>query len=403
MDKTSPKVIAVVGSVGKTSTTQAVADTLRSRYRVTATKGSYNTDLGVVMSVFDESIQTSRAAWVLCVSKIIIKSIFTRPKSEIYVLELSPDTPNGMRGHAYIKPDITVVTAITPEHMEFYSDLDAVAAEELAVNDFSRELIINIDMVSEDYIDGLVTQPYQTYGLAHAVFTAQGEAFEKGSRKINFFGGEPVSVSLPLLGDHSIYLALAAYAVGSKLGMSASELQAGLSAITASPGRMQLLNGIQDSLILDDTYNASPEAYKAALHTLQQLEAQQKIVVFGSMNELGKDSKKYHEQVASWADPRYVNHAVTLGHDAGTYIAPMLRIKGIDVHEAASPVEVASLVKKFLKPGAAILIKGSQNGVFAEEVTKRLLANPADVGKLVRQTGYWPAKKAKQFPDLLQN
>jgi UDP-N-acetylmuramoyl-tripeptide--D-alanyl-D-alanine ligase len=182
--------------------------------------------------------------------------------------------------------------------------------------------------------------------------------------------------------------------------MGHDAIQAGLLGLRPVAGRMNKLNGIKQSTIIDDTYNSSPEAAKAALDYLYSQDAPQKIALLGMMNELGGESARFHDELGNYCDPAHLELVVTLGEDANTYLATAAEKRGCVVIRTASPVEAASRISEQMKNGALILAKGSQNGVYAEEAVKRLLANSADQSRLVRQHDYWPAKKAKQFPEL---
>ncbi len=155
--------------------------------------------------------------------------------------------------------------------------------------------------------------------------------------------------------------------------------------------------GKKQSLIIDDTYNASPEAVIAALDTLYELPAKQKIALMGQMNELGKHSRTLHEEVGKHCDPKHLDLVVTLGRDANTYLAAAAEKRGCKVMRCPSPYHAADVIRPLLKKDTVILAKGSQNGVYAEEAVKALLADHRDVKKLVRQSRQWLKVKEQQF------
>jgi UDP-N-acetylmuramoyl-tripeptide--D-alanyl-D-alanine ligase len=190
---------------------------------------------------------------------------------------------------------------------------------------------------------------------------------------------------------------VAAGAVGIRLGLSAGEVALGMARIRPVAGRMQLLKGLEGSLLIDDTYNSSPQAAIAALNTLYTFPSEQRIAILGSMNELGDYSKQAHEEVGLTCDPAKLDCVVTIGAEAEQYLAPAAASRGCQVKSFASPYEAGAFVHKILHPGAVVLAKGSQNRIFAEEALKVLLADGEDVHKLVRQSQRWLDKKAKQF------
>ncbi|HET7827881.1 MAG TPA: cyanophycin synthetase, partial [Candidatus Saccharimonadales bacterium] len=161
--------------------------------------------------------------------------------------------------------------------------------------------------------------------------------------------------------------------------------------------RMQILLCVNGSTIIDDSYNASPAAVKLALDYLYEIDSPQKIAVLGNMNELGSFSESAHIEIGKYCDPKQLALVITIGPDANKYLAPSASAMGCKVHEFDSPYTAGEYLKPILQKGAAVLVKGSQNGVFAEETVKLLLANPADVNKLVRQSTDWLKIKQKAF------
>jgi UDP-N-acetylmuramoyl-tripeptide--D-alanyl-D-alanine ligase len=194
-----------------------------------------------------------------------------------------------------------------------------------------------------------------------------------------------------------LYSATAAAAVADMLGADTPSIKEGISKIKPVSGRMQRLNGSKDSLLLDESYNASPKAVMAALDSLYQMEAPQKIAVLGNMNELGQLSQQAHIDIGEYCEPKQLDLVVTIGPDANKYSAPAAQARGCRVIACKDPYEAGKAVKKALKPKAVVLVKGSQNNVYAEETVKLLLADPGDAQLLVRQSREWMQKKAKNF------
>ena len=131
----------------------------------------------------------------------------------------------------------------------------------------------------------------------------------------------------------------------------------------------------------------------AALKTLYRIDAPQRIAVVGQMNELGDRSPEYHGQVGEFLDGKKIDLVITEGEMANKYLAAGARKRVKHVIETKDAREAGEAVLANLKPGAAVLFKGSQNGVYLEEAVKMLLKNPEDVQKLVRQSSDWRDKK----------
>jgi UDP-N-acetylmuramyl pentapeptide synthase len=329
---------------------------------------------------------------------------------DVLVIEIGTDAP-GEVPHTltYITPDIGVVTAVTPEHMEYFKDLDAVAKEELALVAGSKQALVNFDDVAAKYRHKYVDiHPHHAYyGLSadpEYRFTLNETDPVNGTTGTFYkhHHAQFSHINFGLYGHHSAKMAAAAFAVGDLLGLNHQQLGQGLEAIRPVRGRMNPLPGLNGSTIIDDTYNSSPEAALAALDALMKTPvAGRRLALMGSMNELGAESEHYHQQVGAAASG--VDLLVTLGTLANQYLAPAAVQAGLDptrAQTAVSPKAAADYLKLILQPGDVLLVKGSQNGVFAEEAVKLLLADANDAHKLVRQSPAWMRTKARQFSDL---
>jgi UDP-N-acetylmuramoyl-tripeptide--D-alanyl-D-alanine ligase len=397
--KNNFSVVAVAGSVGKTSTKIAIARVLQVSRRVLWQEGNYNDRVTVPLIFFDRTQPGifNVFAWL----KILVQNENTLRNPypyQVVVVELGTDGPGYIREFAYIKPELAIVTAVTAEHMEYFGSLDAVAREELTVLNFSRQALINIDDTPLEY---LVERNYLPYSLGGGTtyHTAKRKAKGLHGQMVTFQLGEKDSfeLTIPLLGEQGAKTALAAAAAAHALGLPLEDIQKGVAEVSAFSGRMQVLHGIKDSTIIDDTYNSSPVAAKAALDVLQGGEAPQRIAIMGSMNELGAHSAEAHREVGEHCDPGKLDWVITIGPDAKEHLAPIAEKRGCQVKAFMDPYKAGRFVKSQLKEGAVVLAKGSQNRVFAEEALKVLLADRRDEAKLVRQSDHWMAVKRKQF------
>lgn len=392
-------VIAVVGSVGKTSTKMAIARVLQASQRVRWQEGNYNDRVTVPLVFFGHAEPNILNAWawlkIFIKNEQIIRNVYPY---DAVVVELGTDGPGFMREFAYVRPELLVVTAITPEHMEYFGTLDAVAREELASLNFAHRALVNVDDTPSQY---LVDRNFVPYGVATDAAYRLTHRQPKGLRgqdvTIKLPGSRTLSFTTTLLGDHGAKIALAAVAAADLLGVDKSDIEKGAQTIGAFAGRMQILPGLKNSTIIDDTYNSSPVAAIAALNVLQGEDAPQRVAIMGSMNELGEYGPPAHKEVGEYCDPDKLDLLVTIGPDAREYLAPAAKAKGCKVKSFLSPYEAGKYVKNHLREGAVILAKGSQNRVFAEEALKVLLANQDDSSKLVRQSAGWMAQKQKQF------
>ncbi len=384
-------VVGVAGSLGKSGTKRAVATLLSQKYRVRWQDGNYNDLVSVPLVFFGLSMPSlfNPFAWLRCFIKM--NQEVNNYAYEIVVLELGTDGPGQLdKFGKYLQLDIGIVTRIAPEHMEFFGDIEAVAKEELSIQAFSKSLIVHDDAAKE--YKRLLTASFSTFGDAQNA-TAK---FDYSPPKLGVsFDGQRVEVIVQLLGRQQMWGLAAAALAAYQLGVPKEQIQAGLKKITAMPGRMQKLEGIKDSTIIDDTYNANAEAMIAALDVLYDLDAPQKIAVLGNMNEMGKLSQAVHSSVGHYVDPKKVDLLITLGKDANRYLAEAAQQRGCKVMRCKTPYEVGAVLKKKLQNNGVVLLKGSQNGVFLEEAIKSILKNPEHTSKLVRQSPDWLTKKKK--------
>lgn len=394
------KIVAVAGSVGKTSAKLAVAKTLASNARVIYQDGNYNDRLTVPLVLFGRTEPSifNVLAWL----KLLLRNEQALRQAYAYdiaVLEIGTDHPGELEKFAYLRPDVVLITSIAVEHIEYFKTLDAIAQEELVPLEFSKTALLNIDDIAPEYLPEL---PYKSLSLhQHADYSLT-------KRTQNGLTGQQLSIRTPdakldadiaLHGKPGAKAALAAAAVATELGWTADEISRGLEQITPVAGRMQVLEGIKDSTLIDDTYNASPLAVKAALDTLYGVDAPQRIAILGTMNELGDFAPSEHQAVGAYCDPTKLDLVVTIGGPAEDHLKPAAEAKGCKVKSFASPYDAGRFVKDQLQEGGVVLAKGSQNGVFAEEALKSLLKYPEDQQKLVRQSVYWLKRKNQQFPE----
>lgn len=389
------KVIAVVGGIGKTSTKLAIASILKAGFKVQHQEGNYNDIVTVPLVFFGEQTPSlfSPMAWAAVFWRNE-KQLRKKYPFDLVVLELGTDGPGQIKAFKdYLKLEIAIVTSIVPEHMEFFGNLDNVAKEELAVGEMASLIMANKDFCDDKYLAGL--PELLTYAIekpADYKLASDNKQLTINSGEITLIETENGNLTTP-----EMYSLLAAVAVAYKMGMEPEDIKSGIKNIKPVPGRMQRLAGIKDSTIIDDSYNASPEAVKLALQSLYQMDAPQKIALLGNMNELGDHSKDAHTEIGGLCDPKQLDLVVTLGPDANKYLAPAAEAMGCNVKSFDSPYVAGEYIKEQVKEGALILVKGSQNFVFAEEAIKSLLANPNDESNLVRQTPAWLQKKKKAF------
>jgi len=403
------RLVVVVGSVGKTSTKIAIATVLNEKFKIRLHEGNHNSELSAPLAIlgveFPQDIRKI-GQW-LKVFKAVRLRIKQPSDVEVIVQELGTDGI-GQIPHfgTYLQPDIAVVTSVSPEHMEFFKTMDAVAAEELSAANFSKWALINRDDIPGVYAADITNPNLNTYGTTDSAeyrFTTTDYTFKDGFTGMFIAPEWPLAAptTLHLMGEHSTRAAVAAGAVGVKLGMTDAEVTSGLSKVRPVKGRMNILRGVNESIIIDDSYNSSPLAAASALRALYQMNVPQKIAVIGSMNELGDMTEAEHVAVGKLCDPIELAHVITVGEAAEKYLAPAARIAGCHVMSFKSAIDAGAYAHKFLEKGGAVLFKGSQGGIYLEEGIKVVLHSTEEESQLVRQSPEWLEKKHAFFSNTI--
>lgn len=404
------KLVVVTGSVGKTSTKTAIATMLSQRYRVRLHEGNHNTEMSVPLAIlgipYPDNIK-SIGAWQSVLSQAQ-KRIMEPTDVDVIVQELGTDHPGEIAAFGrYLRPYIAVVTAVTPEHMEFFKTIEAVAHEELTAANYSQIALINRDDIDGRFAEYITNHNLHTYGtdssaeyhFERSSFTVQGGHVGKFAAPELAMG---VDASIHVLGEHNLRPAVAAAAVGVKFNLTAQDIHTGLEKIKPVPGRMNLFRGLKGSHIIDDTYNSSPAAAESAVKTFLGLKSSHRIAIMGSMNELGDVSQVEHEKIGKMFNPDDVEWVITIGEEAGKYLAPAARSMGCQVKSFRNSVQAGAFAHSVLKNGALVLVKGSQGDVYAEEAVKVLLLSPQEnIPNLVRQSPAWMAHKEAFFERYL--
>jgi len=399
------KLIVVTGSVGKTSTKTNIARMLSQKFRVGMQAGNHNTEmsapLGILGIDYPENIH-SVLAW-LTVFRAAKKRIKDPTTVDVIVQELGSERPGEIPHFGtYLRPYIGVVTGITPEHMEFFGSIEKVAEEELTMINFSEIGLINRDDAGGRFASFMTNANIDTYGTTSAAeyrFEISDFSLEQGytGQVIAPEFTNEVAASVHVVGEHSLRPVMASVAVALKFGFSSEDIVEGLKGIAVVPGRMNLLRGQNETLLIDDTYNSSPAAAEAALRTLYSLDAPQRIAVLGSMNELGADSQSEHEKLGGLCDPDLLAWVVTVGDEANRFLAPKARARGCQVKSFANALEAGGFVHSVMEKGAVVLLKGSQGNIYLEEATKMLLHSTEEDRQLVRQSQQWMQTKSDFF------
>lgn len=402
------KLVVVAGSVGKTSTKHAIAELLSQRYRVQMDEENHNTEMSVPVSVlglnYPDNVHNI-FAWIQ-----VFRAAHRRVKqpafSDIIVQEIGADRPGDIAHFGtYLRPHVALITAVTPEHMENFHTIEAVAAEELTAANFSEMALINRDDIDGQFAADITTPNISTYGttgLAEYRIEIDNFTLEKGydGKLVTPNLPQPVDVHINVYGEHSLRPVMGAVAVACQFGLSAEQIVAGLATVRPVKGRMNVLRGVEGSTIIDDSYNSSPSAAEAALQTLYSIEAPQRIALLGDMNELGDVSEIEHQRLGTLCDPNHLAWVVTVGEQAEKYVAPYAKQRGNQVKSFHSALDAGAFIHSVIENGSVVLVKGSQTGIFLEEAIKIFSHSTSEDSELVRQSEGWMKIKSTFFEKI---
>jgi UDP-N-acetylmuramoyl-tripeptide--D-alanyl-D-alanine ligase len=383
------KLIVVVGSVGKTSTKIAIAEVLSQQFSVRTNLSDHSTSFSVPTSILGIPHPRSTHnpfAW-LSTFRAAKKSIHLKSAPDIIIQELCTNH-RGEIPHfgTYLHPDLAIITAVTPEHMEFFDNIENIATEELSAANFSRSALINRNDVDGAHFAKYLKNPnIDTYGdESPAEYYLEISDFDlKKGYKCTFImkDNSRIKATIHLLGDHSLRATIAAAAIGHIFHLPPEKIRQGLEKIRPIPGRMNHLKGINDTTIIDDSYSSSPATARAALRTLYSIESPSRIAILGSMKELGTSTQKEHESLARLLDPALISHLITVGDAANRYIAPLAKQSGIPTKSFPQATDTTAYLSTILEPGAILLFKASSSLHF-DQAIKPFLKNSSDVNNL---------------------
>ncbi|MEI6346025.1 MAG: UDP-N-acetylmuramoyl-tripeptide--D-alanyl-D-alanine ligase [bacterium] len=415
LKKYQPKIVAVTGSVGKTSTKDAIYAALASSFFVRKCQKSFNGDIGVPLTILGlQNAWSNPLLWIENIGKGFMAVITNHPYPEWLVLEVGADRPKDIAQiMEWVKPNVGVVTRIgeTPVHVEFFKDRAELVFEKSQLPRAVKSeaeggvLFLNIDDADVAGFGPLTMAKVMT-------ISQKGQAdFRADPSEVLYEGDRPVGIRFVIrhgdktyeivrrgiAGSHHLYPALFAFAVAVTQGIAPEKAIAGLSAELNTPGRMRLLPAVKGATVIDDTYNASPVAMTEALHTLGGLKvamkdgvAGKKIALLGDMMELGKLSSEAHRKVGLLAGT-VVDVLVTVGVRARQIAEGALDAGLADskIFQFDHAQEAGKFIEQMLGEGDIVLAKGSQS-IRMERAVQEIMAEPERRTELlVRQDDEW--------------
>ncbi len=366
-----PRLVAVGGSNGKTTTKELVASVLARRFAVIKSEASYNNDVGVPHTL----LKLGR-------------------EHQAGVLEVGTNHPGELAPLVdMVQPEFGVITSLGREHLEFFKDLDGVAAEEgwLAQQLPAQGVLFTQgDPAVMTQIVRRAACPVQKVGFlpgndwraTEVRVGPEGTDLRVAAARGEYSG----QYQIPIPGRHHAVNALLAIAVGAEMGLDPEEIRAGLAAVTPPRMRSQMRRG-RGILLLDDSYNANADSMAAALETLRDLPcAGRRVAVLGDMAELGEEAESAHAEVGRRAAETGVDALFTVGRWASV-LAGGVRASGrIPVFEFAEAGPVPEALRSYLRAGDLVLLKASR-ATRLEHLAEAILQEHLGAGDPLRPAG----------------
>lgn len=372
------KVVGITGSVGKTSTKEMIASVLEEKYSVLKTAGNFNNEIGLPLTLFR-----------------------IRDYHDVAVVEMGiSDFGEMHRLGAMARPDISVITNIGYCHLENLGDRDGVLKAKTEVFEHlspNASIILNGDddkLASKNHVLISGTEPdahsqngvsserkiidpvyyginqLSDYGITKQIYATDVEnlGFDGMTATVHTPKGE-FDVHIHIPGEHNVYNALCATAVGLELGLDLDMIKDGIEKAKTIAGRTNFIKA-NDMTIIDDCYNANPVSMKTSLEILSHAKGRH-IAVLGDMGELGSDEAALHYQVGEAVGQYGINTLFCAGKLAVNYAEAAKKVNPkCDVHYYENRDDMLAELKSYVKKGDTILIKASHFMEFTEVVNQ---------------------------------
>ena len=354
------KAVGITGSVGKTSTKEFIAGVLAKGFNTLKTEGNFNNEIGLPLTV-----------------------LRIKEDCEAAVLEMGiSDFGEMTRLSKIAKPDICVITNIGQCHLENLGTRDGILKAKTEIFEFMDKdgsVCLNGDDDKLATIKEVNGKRPLFFGMGRQndiyADNYENKGLDGSSARIHIKSGgaeTAFDAQIPLLGEHMVYNALAAAAVGVLLGLSPEQISEGISSVKPVGGRSHVIR-TDSYTIIDDCYNANPVSMRAALDLLSQSSDARKVAILGDMFELGENENALHAQTGEYAADGRTDVLICVGklcknmYDA----AQNVENSATELHYFEDKAQMLSALDRLLKKGDTVLVKAS-HGMGFDEVVKKL-------------------------------
>ncbi len=345
------KIIAITGSVGKTTTKDMTASVISQKYNTVKTQGNYNNDIGVPLTVFSFDEDTEAA-----------------------VVEMGMNHFNEIEYLSSIAlPDIAIITNVGVSHIENLGSREGILQAKCEIFSHMKEDSLKI-LNGDD--DMLITVADKYKNICYAHIDGKGELYAdnvapkglKGTDCVLHIGGVTIPVSIPVAGRHMVLNALLAARAGIELGLTSDEIKRGIEGFKPTAMRMDVFD-TDAYTVINDAYNANPQSVKASLDVLASCEGK-KCAVLGDMFELGKNAPQYHAEVGEYAASKGIDLVVCIGELSENMHRACLERGGRSLYFGTME-EFIDNIFSVLPKDSTVLVKASR-GMHFEKIIEKL-------------------------------
>lgn len=352
-------IIGITGSAGKSSTLNACQAALSPQFKIKTNQG-YNSETGLPLSILGLKIKNYNfISWLIILILTPLKILINWKSYQVLLLEMGIDSPQNPKNMDFllsiVKPDIGIFLNVSSVHMFNFSSLDQLAQEKAKLVNSAKTAIIN----DQDKLVKKYTNNKNTINIIPIKINFK-KFFLPEIYKTNF--GSAIILARLL----NINYKKAIINIQNNFSLP--------------PSRSSILKGIKDTTIIDSSYNSSPLACQKLLEFLSTFKTK-KITILGDMRELGQTTSEEHKKLYQLA-LESADTIISVGPETNKYF-------GDAANKFTYWWQAAKFIKKQIKGTETILIKGSQNTIFLEELVKSILKNTSDSSKICRQSPYW--------------
>ncbi len=349
MQKFNIPVVAVTGSVGKTTTKEMISSVLSQKYNVLKTEGNLNNEIGLPKMVFKLT-----------------------PEHECAVLEMGMNHFGEIRALSKVaRPSICVITNIGVAHIENLGSRAGILKAKTEIFEFMAEGGTAILNGEDDILKNFDRRPknsiYFGFDDACELYVEGIRQHEDGVDAMVHCGDNCFEIEIPSPGNHMVLNSLAAIAVGFKLGLNVTQIQEGIKAFVPTKNRMNIFTTANGIKVIDDCYNANPDSMMAAINVLKQ-QSGLKACILGDMLELGQFSKEMHTKIGRYAAESGIPIIIGYGEKSKSYIQAAKELGVQEVYHFIDKEKMHRELPTILKKKPTVLVKGSRSMRLEETV-----------------------------------